>query len=396
MIEEKISDTEHRLTLKDGRQIVLIGTAHVSQNSVEEVKAVIERENPDRICIELDNGRYESKTKEDSWSNMDIKAIFKQGKAFLLLANSALAGYQKRLGKQTGAAPGDEILGAAAIAKEKGIPMSLCDRQIQVTLKRAWGLSGLWAKAKLLSTLLSSVFSKEEIKEEELEELKKSDTLEKLMGELAKELPGAKKALIDERDRYLATSIYTAEGSRKVAVIGAGHAPGIIKTIESLDEGRISTDLSDISEAPKPGPWGKILGWLVPITIVALIIWGSVKNGFAEGLKMFLYWAAVNSGCCFLSAILVQAHPLNWLVAAICSPIAVLNPAVGVGLFTGIAEAKLRVPTVKDFENLSDDSGSFKGWFKNRFLHALVVFFGTSLGSIIGTFVGYPILAKLL
>ncbi len=392
---EKVSDTINKIFLDNGDEIILVGTAHVSQNSVDEVRQVIEEESPDRICLELDKGRYDSKTKESSYANMDLVKVFKEGKTFLLLANTALASFQKKMGTQTGSAPGEEILGAGKIATEKGIPFSLCDREIQVTLKRAWSKSNLWNKAKLIGTLLSSAFDKEEFKPEELEELKKSDTLQEMMNELAKELPGAKEALIDERDRYLATNIMEAPGHKKVAVIGAGHANGIIKTIEKLEKGELSKDLSDISQAPKPSKAGKIAGWAVPIAIIAIVVIVGFMQGFDQGLKYFIIWACTNSLTTVLFSILSYAHPLNWLVSAIAAPIAVLNPAIGVGIITGIAEAKLRKPKVKDFETISDDISSFKGWFKNRVLHAFTVFFATSIGSILGTFVLFPIMLKI-
>lgn len=395
MKAEHVSDTINRIYLDNGDEIILVGTAHVSQNSVDEVRQVIETENPDHICLELDKGRYESKTKEQSYANMDLKKVFKEGKTFLVLANTALASFQKKMGNQTGSAPGEEIIGASKIAQEKGIPYSFCDREIATTLKRAWAKSNLWNKAKLIATLLSSAFDKEEFKPEELEELKKSDTLQEMMNELSKELPGAKSALIDERDRFLATNILQAPGHKKVAVIGAGHANGIVKTIERLEKGELSTDLSDISQVPKPSKLGSIIGWAVPVALLAIIVAAGFAKGFDESLKYFLIWAGTNSLTTVLFSILSNAHPLNWLVAAIGAPIAVLNPVLGVGIFTGIAESQLRKPTVKDFEKLSDDISSVKGWFKNRVLHAFMIFFTTSMGSILGTFVLFPIMLRI-
>ncbi len=395
MRSEHVSDTVNKIFLENGDEIILVGTAHVSQNSVEEVRAVIEEENPDHVCLELDKGRYESRTKEQSYSNMNLTKVFREGKTFLVLANTALASFQKKMGTQSGSAPGEEILGAAKIAEEKGIPFSLCDREIATTLKRAWAKSNLWNKAKLIATLLSSAFDKEEFKPEELEELKKSDTLQEMMNELAKELSGAKSALIDERDRYLATKIMQAPGHKKVAVIGAGHANGIIKTVEKLEKGELSSDLTEIAQAPKPSKLSKVIGWAIPVALVALIIWAGIANGFNEGLKYFLIWAGTNAATTVIFSILSNAHPLNWLVAAIAAPVAVLNPAIGVGVITGIVEATLRKPRVKDFEGLADEISSFKGWFRNRVLHAFLIFFTTSLGSILGTFVLFPIMLKV-
>lgn len=395
MRSEHVSDTVNRIFLDNGDEIILVGTAHVSQDSVDEVRTVIDEEQPDHICLELDKGRYESKTKEQSYANMNLTKVFKEGKTFLVLANTALASFQKKMGNQTGSAPGEEIIGASRIAEEKGIPYSFCDREIATTLKRAWAKSNLWNKAKLIGTLLSSAFDKEEFTPEQLEELKKSDTLQELMNELSKELPGAKEALIDERDRYLATNIMKAPGHKKVAVIGAGHANGIIKTMEKLEKGELSTDLTEISKVPKPSKAGKVIGWLIPAILVGIIVWVGFAHGFNESLKYFLIWACTNAASTVVFSILSLAHPVTWLVSAISAPIAVLNPAIGVGVFTGITEATMRKPAVKDFEGLSDDISTFKGWFKNRVLHAFLIFFTSSLGSILGTFVFFPIMLKV-
>ncbi|HKM08764.1 MAG TPA: TraB/GumN family protein [Sphaerochaeta sp.] len=396
MIAEKLSDTFHRLTFSDGRQIILVGTAHVSKESVDEVSGYIDSEEPDHICLELDDGRFKNKEEKSSWSNMNIKKVLKEGKGFLLVANMALASFQKRMGNQTDSAPGEEILGAARIAKERGIPYSLCDRDIQITFKRAWRLSNLWNKAKLIATIISAVFSNEEISKEDLEELKKTDVMQKMMDEMAKELPSVKAVLIDERDRYLATSIFLAPGDKKLAVIGAGHQGGIIRTMEKLESGEMGTNLDDITDVPPPGKAGKILAWAFPILIIGFLLYGFINFGQQEGIKMFGYWLAVNMSFTALGAILSLAHPLNTLVSILSAPLTSLHPGIGIGMVSGLMEATLRKPKVKDFESLSDDAISFKGWYKNRVLHILLVFLLTSFGASIGNVVVFPMLLKMM
>jgi len=396
MIAEKLSDTFHRLTFLDGRQIILVGTAHVSKESVDEVSAYIDSEEPDHICLELDDGRFKNKEEKSSWSNMDIKKVLKEGKGFLLVANMALASFQKRMGNQTDSAPGEEILGAARIAKEREIPYSLCDRDIQITFKRAWRLSNLWNKAKLIATIISAVFSNEKISKEDLEELKKGDVMQNMMDEMAKELPAVKAVLIDERDRYLATSIFLAPGDKKLAVIGAGHQNGIIKTMEKLESGELGTNLDDISDVPPAGKAGKILAWSFPILIIGFLLYGFITFGQQEGIKMFGYWLAVNMSFTALGAILSLAHPVNILVSILSAPLTSLHPGIGIGMVSGLMEATLRKPKVKDFENLSDDAITFKGWYKNRVLHILLVFLLTSFGASIGNVVVFPILLKMM
>lgn len=393
---EKISDTYHRITFADGSEVFLIGTAHVSQNSVEEVARIIDEENPDRICVELDASRLSSKTKKKSWEDTDIRKVFKEGKGFLLLANTALASFQRKLGAQTGTAPGEELLGAVKLAEERNIPISLCDRDIQTTFRRAWAKSSLWNKCKLLSTLISASFSNEEISKEELEELKNQETLEGMLNEVAKELPSIKEVLIDERDMYLATKIYNAPGKKKVAVIGAGHTKGILSTFGKLESNEYVKSTEELEIIPRNKGFGKAAGYIIPSLIVILLIIGIVMNGWDQGLRTFLYWIIVNAGGTLIATAIAAAHPLNILCCAITAPFFALNPVLGVGMLGGILEATLRKPKVKDFELLNDDAMKLSGWYKNRILHCLLVFFLSSVGSMIGTFVAFPLLLARL
>ncbi len=220
----------------EGREIVLLGTAHVSRESVEEVRRVINEEKPDRVCVELDEGRHTSMSQGNSWQNLNVGKVIREGKGFLLMANLVLASFQRRLGKDLGVKPGEEMLAAIQVSQELGIPYSLCDRNIQVTLRRAWGRTRLWGKMKMLSAMLASVFTNEKLTPEDIEKLKQKDVLQSMMEELADYLPAAKAVLIDERDIYLAARIFQAEGNKVVAVVGAGHINGIASHIMALAE----------------------------------------------------------------------------------------------------------------------------------------------------------------
>ena len=327
---------------------------------------------------------------------MYIRKVFKEKKGFLLLANTALASFQRRLGAQTGANPGDEILGAAKLAEEKGIPVSLCDRDIQTTFRRAWAKSSLWNKCKLLGTLISAAFSDEEITPEELEELKKQETLEGMLNEVAKELPSIKEVLIDERDTYLASKIYAAPGTKKLAVIGAGHTKGVLATFEKLEANAYVTSPESLEEIPPSKGFGKAVSYLIPTLIVALILYGIFANGWDQGIRTFIYWIFVNAGCTLVATAIAAAHPLNIILCAVTAPFFALNPVLGVGMLGGILEATFRKPKVRDFQTLNDEAMTLKGWYRNRILHCLLVFFLSSLGSMLGTFVAFPLLIARL
>ena len=393
MQTEKISETLNKITLDD-QEILLLGTAHVSKNSVDEVKTLIEEYNPDRICIELDKGRMKSKT-DSNWKDMDIRKVIKEGRGFYLLATTALSSFQKRMGAETGIKPGEEILTAASLAKEKNIALSLCDRDIQSTFKRAWAKSSLWNKMKLLAVLISAVFSKEKLTEEDLENLKKNDVLQNMLEEMAKELPTVKEVLIDERDQNLARSIYETPGQKKIAVIGAGHAPGVIRTLEKLNKKEECPTLNSLTEVPKGFPWGKVVSYAIPIIIVGLILYGCLTTGWESGMRTFLFWVIVNCSCTFLTSLLSLAHPVNLILCSITAPFFALHPVLGIGMLGGIVEATIRKPKVDDFEKMADDSTTLKGWYKNKILHALLVFFLSSLGSAFGTLIAFPFLLKV-
>jgi pheromone shutdown-related protein TraB len=378
------------------KQIVLVGTAHVSRESVETVRVIIQDEKPDRVCVELDEGRHIALSQGNTWQNLDIGKVIRQGKGFLLLANLVLSSFQRRLGRDLGVKPGEEMLAAVKAAEEFGIPYSLCDRNIQITLRRAWGRTRLWGKTKMLAAMLASIFTNEKLSAEDIEKLKQKDVLQEMMEELAGYLPAAKVVLIDERDRYLATKIWKAEGKKIVAIVGAGHLGGIAEYITALEEKRESDDISSLDELP-PKRWaGRILPWAIPAVIVALFGLGFIRAGWKMSLEMFWKWLLVHGGLSALGSLLAFAHPLTILIAFVGAPIGTLNPFGKIGLFTGLSEAFLRKPRVKDFESLAEDVMSFKGFYRNRVTHILVVFFLSTLGAAIGNIIAIPWLAALL
>ncbi|MDR1932435.1 MAG: TraB/GumN family protein [Spirochaetales bacterium] len=378
-----------------GREFILVGTAHVSRESVNEVERIITEEKPGRVCVEIDNSRYTSITQKQDWSSLNIYQVMKQKKGFLLLGNLVLASFQRRLGIDLGVKPGEEMMKAIETAQKLGIPFSFSDREIQITLRRAWAKTGLWGKSKLLTAMLSSVFSTEKLSSEEIEKLKKKSEIEGMMDELAEYLPSVKKVLIDERDSFLAANIYKSEENRVLAVAGAGHIPGIIKHLTAMYETGAVIDTAEIAEVPKSGLFSKVLGWLIPAAVVALIAWGFFSAGQGHGIQMLWIWLAANGGLAALGSLIALAHPVTILASFVAAPIATLSPVIGVGMLTGLLEAYLRKPRVEDFEKLHDDIASVKGFFRNRFTHVLLVFLFSSLGGMAGNFIALPYLTLM-
>ncbi len=391
---EKISDTRTRIIL-ESREIILVGTAHVSSESLVEVKEAIQFEAPDHICVEMDEGRLKNLEEGRRWSGTDLKNVLRKGQGFMMMANLALSSFQRRMGADTGVQPGEEMKAAVDAAREGNIPFSCSDRSIQVTLSRAWRLSGIWSKMKLISSLIASVLSNETATPEEIEELKKSDAMQGMMNELADYLPAVKTVLIDERDQFLSSRIYTAPGKKTIAIVGAAHVPGIIELLRELNEDKRSSSTAEIENVP-PRKWiGKALPWIIPAAIIGLFVYGTFRSGFDKVLEMGKIWILANGTLASLGALAALAHPLTILISFVGAPITSLNPTIGVGMVAGLLEYVFRTPRVLDMENLNTDILSFRGWYRNRVTRILLVFFLSSVGSSVGTFIAIPWLTRI-
>ena len=382
----KMSQTQ-RIVECNGRKITLIGTAHVSKESVEEVKETIKVINPDCVAVELDEKRADSIQNSEKYKELDIVQVLKRGEGFLLIANLILASFQRKMGQNVGVKPGDEMLAAIEVAKELNIPTALVDRPIQITLRRAWAKNGFMGRIKLLSTLIASAFSKEEVSAEEIEKLKKQSEMDSMMTELAEYMPVIKEVLIDERDKYLATNIWNSQGNNVVAVLGAGHLPGVEAHLIKMSKNEEVADNSEISSVPPKKVASKIVGWIIPTIVIAVIVAGFVYGGTKAGSMMLTTWFLWNGIPAAIGTTIALAHPITVIVAFLTAPFTSLCPFIGVGFVTGIVQAIVQKPKVTDIETLQDNI-SLKGFYKNRILKVLMVFVLSSLGSSIGTFIG--------
>lgn len=381
-----MSQTEKILSFK-GREFRLIGTAHVSKESCEEVRNVLAEGDADCVAVELDEQRYKSLRDKDAWRKLDIVKVLRNHQGFLLLANLVLSGFQRRMGLNVGVKPGDEMRAGIEKAEELGLPVELVDRPIQITLKRAWARNSLWGKCKLLAALISSAFSKEEISGEQIESLKRTNEMDDMMSEISEYMPKVKEVLIDERDRYLACHIWKCNGNKVVAVLGAGHLPGVERHLNALSDGFESPDTSDIESVPKKGFLSRLSGWIFPAVIIGLIAFAAVYGGKELASQLAWDWVIWNSTLSALGTLIAGGHPLTVLVAAACAPITSLVPVIGVGMFTGLVQAVIVKPKVSDMESIQDDVSSLKGFYRNRILRVLLVFILSTLGSAAGTLI---------
>lgn len=362
------------------KEIYLVKTAHVSKASVEDVKACIDEVNPDTICVELDKDRLKSFEDKDAWRNQDIVKVIKGKQVGYLMVTIILSSFQKRMAKSMDSNSGAEMIEGIKQAREKNLELVLADRPVKTTFSRIWSKLGLKEKAKLLGSIIESVFDKEEISEDELASLKESDALEAALNEVGKEFPTVKEVLVDERDAYLATKIKQAKGNKIVAIIGAAHANGIQRNIDK------TFNIKEFEVIEKEKKSTGLVKWLIPIIIILMIVVTFVLNKDV-GIEQIKSWILWNGTFSAIGALLALGHPLTILTAFIAAPITSLNPLLSSGFFAGIVEATVRKPKVKDFEDIASDTATFKGFFKNRVTRILLVVLLSGVFSGIATFI---------
>lgn len=375
-----------------GRTFVLVGTAHISHESATLVREVIAREKPDCVCVELDERRYRVLADKGKWEALDLKSVIREKQLSTLLINLMLSAFQRRLGDRLGATPGLELLEATETARELGIPIQLCDRDVRTTLRRAWHSMSFREKATFLASGMAGVFDSRTVTEEQLKEMRRQDVLTELLEEMGKAMPVLKRVLLDERDRYLCQRLLEAEGRRIVAVVGAGHVDGIRRHLES----GVRIDLAELETIPPPSSVIKWIGWAIPILILgSLAAIGWMKGPEAAG-ENALYWVLVNAIPASLGVVLALGHPVTAAIAFLTSPLTSLTPVIGVGYVAAFVQAWVRPPVVKELQSVGREVGCLACWWKNKLLRILLVFILSSLGGVLGTYLGaYEIVSNL-
>ena len=383
-VNEDIIKVVHR----NGVNITLVGTAHVSKESVALVEEKILTGNFDCVAVELCPPRYENLVNQSWWKNLDIYEIFKKKKAALLLVNLALSAYQRRLGEKIGIEAGREMIRATELAAEQNIRLEVVDRDITTTLHRLVTEVSFWQKIKIFSGLVVGIFVGEEVDQEQIENLKKGDMLHSVIEEFGESLPQIKNVLIDERDEYMTGKLEmlaTSENGPKniLALVGAGHLIGMESAFESPPDQK---RLEELSRKPSPSRTGYYVGWAICVFILGMFYVGYQQSP-ELGWNLVVTWVAINGGLSALGAALALAHPVSVMAAFLAAPITSLNPTIGAGMVVGLVESYLRKPKVSDFERLREDIASLPMWWKNGVVRVLLIFFFANVGSVIGTYV---------
>ena len=377
----------------DGKEILLIGTAHISQESVETVRRVLDAERPDTVCVELDPERFKALTQEQRWEDLDILEVIKKRQLTFLVARLGLMGFQKRMGSYTGVKPGAEMSAAVEKADELGAHVELVDRDVKATLLRAWRLTPLWRRSLVAFSLVAGIFDTGKVDEEELAELRQSHNITEILDEMGEALPSVKGVLVDERDLYMAHRIRNAPGDRIVAVVGAAHVPGLVRYLEGVDTPEAADAVTYI---PPKSKITNILPWLLPLIVIGLFAWGLIRGETDAAQDAMVAWIVINGSLSGLGALSALAHPVTIVVAFLAAPITSLIPVIGAGWVAAFCQTLLAPPTVDDMERAGDDIAEWKGWWKNRLARIILVFIFCSVGSTVATFVAFRWLIPLV
>jgi pheromone shutdown protein TraB len=425
------------------KDIILVGTAHVSAKSVAEVRTAIQKYRPDIVAVELDKNRYKVLTSKRKWEETSIIDVIKQGKGFLMLVQIFLAMFQRRLGKEFGVEPGSEMVAAIKEAKKFGIEVALVDRDITITFRRAWRTMTFREKFRLFWYSIKALIGYDRIMEDDeleieaetndetvkikekgekldLEKLMDEDVISLMMDELKSFVPHASNALIDERNHYIARRIveetekpprlrkkrvlkkakpkpkpepeHKRTRSRVLAVVGAGHVKGIKSDLGRVDK---LPSLESLDELPKKGISKlKVIGLAIPLLFIGILIWILYTGEYQKFIEIMIWWILINGVLSAIGAALARGHPLTIITAFAAAPWTSLNPAIGAGWVAGYVQAKISTPTVKDMQALSEveTMGEF---FKNPAIKVLMVAAFANLGSSIGTFAALPIIVNI-
>jgi len=384
-----------------GTTFTLLGTAHVSPQSVADVRRAVDEGDYNAIAVELCDSRYHNLMDPGAVEQLDLFETLRSGKAGMVIASLVLGAYQQRLAEQFDIRPGAELEAAIHGGRRRQLPVWRIDRDIGTTLKRVYRNIPWWQRPTLFTGLIGSLLSRDQVSADDIERLKQGDILESTFSEFAAGSARLFEPLISERDRYMAAQLLTAIARADDAphsvlvVIGAGHLAGLEQTLtEGIDDP--AAESARLEQLPPRSRWPKLLPWAV----VAIILSG-FAIGFSRssdlGWQLVGDWVLINGSLCALGAALARAHPLTVVGSFAAAPLTSLNPTIGAGFVAAAIEGMSRRPRVEDFRGLREAVADWRGWWRNRVARTLLVFLFATLGSAAGTYLaGFRIIEQLV
>ena len=371
-------------------RVDILGTAHISKVSQDSVRHILVENDYDVVAVELCQRRYQAILEPQSIANMNLLQVIKQGKAMTTAAMLAMGAYQQRLAEQLKIEVGAEIKQAVLSARQKECPVVLIDRDVGITLRRLYRATAWWKRMTLMSSLMLNFFTRQTIDAQQVEDIKRGDMFESMFKEMELSHSEVKTVLIDERDKYMAAKILQYiekhQPQRIFVVVGMGHLRGICDLLEAGNM-QSNKEIEKLDQMPSTSKIIKALPWVIVAIILAGFIAG-FWHGTEIGMNLVYAWILINGGLASLGALIAGAHPLTLVTAFIAAPLTSINPTIGAGMVTAMAELLLRKPKVADFENLRKEVVSFRGWRRNNVARVLLIFVLSTIGSAIGTYVG--------
>jgi len=373
-------------TTGEPHEVLIVGTAHVSEKSIREVTAAVETNKPDIVAVELCPARYRALTGQEEAEEIKISDLLSGGKLYFVLIQWFLAYVQKKIGSELGVKPGSEMLAAIEAAKKSGARVALVDRDVGITIQRFWSSMGVVDKIRLVASMVPAAVGASE-EDLDIDNITQDDVVSQMISEFRKVAPSAAQVLVDERDAYIARNLYHLSKEGKVlAVVGAGHKEGISKYLahpESIPE------IEELKARPnKRITFSKVFGAAVTLLIIFTFMLLIISAGSSQKIFLALgIWFIVTGGLSALGVVLARGHPLSALTALGVAWMTTLNPLVAAGWFAGMVEAWKLKPTVSDLRNLAQ-AESFDEMMENKFFKVILVAALANLGAIAGTFVG--------
>lgn len=382
----------HQVVIFGDTEFTILGTAHVSKVSADEVQQLIESNHYDAVAVEVCSSRYQAMTEPDLVGRMNLFEVIRTGKAGVVAANLALGAYQQRVAETAGVEPGADMKAAITTAHAAGLPIWLIDRDIGITLRRVYRSVPWWQRSALLLSLFQSVISRESVSAESIEQLKESDVLSATFSDFAEDSPAIHQALIAERDEFMTLkALQENQKSPKkhvLMVVGAGHLAGITQQFRTLSQhDSVLPRINELQKIPTAKRWLKYVPWF----IAGIILTGFIA-GFSQsselGWQLISSWFLINGTLTAIGTAIAKGHPLTIAASFVAAPFTSLNPTIGAGFVAAAVELWIRQPKVQDFSTLRHDVAQWRGWWKNRVSRTLLVFLFASLGSMAGTYLG--------
>jgi pheromone shutdown-related protein TraB len=376
-------------------EIKIVGTAHVSQQSVDEVRAAIEDFKPEVVAIELDPARFAALKKQGK--DPSVSDVLEVRNFNSLLVQWLLAYLQRKIGIDVGVEPGAEMKIAIDEAEKRAIPIALVDRDIRLTLLRFWSSLGIIEKIKMFWALVVSIAEVDGGQEIDIESLKEQNVIDAVMEEFRKFSPNGARALIDERDAYIAHQLVLLKAQRPegriLAVVGAGHRQGIA---DYLDKPQTLPPFDPLTREPKSFPWGTVFGFGVTAIFILLLLSIAFSGvGLNVLLYAFIFWVIIHGSLAALFTLLAGGHPYTALTCFCVAWFTSLNPMIHAGWIGAFVEAKVRKPPVSDFRKIYE-AETLTAMAKIPLFRVVLVAALANLGSLIGTFIYFILIFPVL